>query len=223
MRQYSMSSVRRACDSVRHAGRAGAAAGKRGTGCRLTSCLPGARAPGAKRQSGAYAVEFAFTFVILFMVLYGIIVYGLIYATQQSLNLAAQDVARYALRWPGVSAGNELQARAQNAVAMLNAAETLSWLQGRGAGTADPLNIAVCGLEPDGAAQLKKLAGSLHGQCPAAVSTRPNQLEVVVSYDWKKAPLAPDMTMGLIALIAPERLAAYATTRVQLDKPLAGG
>ncbi|QBR40485.1 pilus assembly protein [Kerstersia gyiorum] len=220
MRQYSMSSVRQSCHSGNYAGRALAAAGESGADCRPRSCLPGA---GARKQCGAYAVEFAFTFVIFFMVLYGIIVYGLIYVTQQSLNLAAQDVARYALRWPGAVAGNELQARAQNALAMLDSAETLAWLQERGTGADDPLNIAICGLVPGGAGQLQKLAGTAHGSCPQSTVLQPSQLEVVVSYDWKKSPLAPDLSMGLIALVAPERLAGYASTRVQLDSQKAGG
>lgn len=53
----------------------------------------------ASRQKGAYAVEFALVFIVFFLVLYGMITYGLIFAAQQSMNFAAETGARAGLQW----------------------------------------------------------------------------------------------------------------------------
>src|SRR3546814_735917 len=42
-----------------------------------------------RTQLGAYAVEFALIFMVFFSVLYGIMMYGMLFTAQQSLNLAA--------------------------------------------------------------------------------------------------------------------------------------
>ncbi|MBU4613041.1 pilus assembly protein [Achromobacter sp. GG226] len=52
----------------------------------------------AKRQRGAYAVEFAFTFLILFAVAYAGTALAVVFASTQLLTLAAEDGARAALR-----------------------------------------------------------------------------------------------------------------------------
>ena len=62
----------------------------------------------ASRQKGAYAVEFAFVFVIFFLILYGMITYGLIFAAQQSMNFAAESGARAGLQWQSGSIKSQL-------------------------------------------------------------------------------------------------------------------
>jgi len=68
-------------------------------------------ASAASRQKGAYAVEFAFVFVIFFLVLYGMITYGLIFAAQQSMNFAAESGARAGLQWQSGSIKSRLESQ----------------------------------------------------------------------------------------------------------------
>lgn len=51
-----------------------------------------------RRQSGAAAVEFAFVFPILFLLIYGVIVYSYIFVLQESLTYAAQEAAEAAVK-----------------------------------------------------------------------------------------------------------------------------
>ncbi len=48
-------------------------------------------------QSGAVAVEFAFVFPLLFMLVYGTIVYSYVFVVQSSLNFAAEQAAQSAV------------------------------------------------------------------------------------------------------------------------------
>ncbi|GAA4410478.1 hypothetical protein GCM10011450_19460 [Advenella faeciporci] len=66
-------------------------------------------ASAASRQKGAYAVEFAFVFIAFFIVLYGMITYGLIFAAQQSMNFAAETGARAGLQWQAGSIRADLE------------------------------------------------------------------------------------------------------------------
>jgi Flp pilus assembly protein TadG len=50
-----------------------------------------------RRQLGAAAVEFAFVFPILFLLIYGVIVYSYIFVLQESINYAAQQAAEAAV------------------------------------------------------------------------------------------------------------------------------
>jgi len=47
----------------------------------------------SSKQRGASAVEFAFVFPILFLLVYGVIVYSYVYVLQQSITFAAQHSA----------------------------------------------------------------------------------------------------------------------------------
>src|SRR5690554_5870378 len=66
-------------------------------------------ASAASRQKGVYAVEFAFVFVVFFLILYGMITYGLIFAAQQSMNFAAESGARAGLQWQAGSIRADLE------------------------------------------------------------------------------------------------------------------
>ena len=46
---------------------------------------------------GAAAVEFAFVFPVLFLLIYGVIVYSYIFMLQESINYAAQQAAEAAV------------------------------------------------------------------------------------------------------------------------------
>ena len=52
-----------------------------------------------KKQQGAAAIEFAIIFPIFFLIFYAIITYGLIFAVQQTVTLAAAEGARAAVRY----------------------------------------------------------------------------------------------------------------------------
>lgn len=48
-------------------------------------------------QRGGAAVEFAFVFPILFLLMYGVVVYSYMFVLQESLNFAAQEAAEAAV------------------------------------------------------------------------------------------------------------------------------
>ncbi|HUP91895.1 MAG TPA: TadE/TadG family type IV pilus assembly protein [Solimonas sp.] len=80
-----------------------AAAGVIGKESRSPALAPGAsgvigrefRSPALAH--GAAAVEFAFVFPILFLLIYGVIVYSYIFVIQESINFAAQEAAEAAV------------------------------------------------------------------------------------------------------------------------------
>lgn len=77
--------------------------------------------PASRRQRGAYAIEFALVFLIFFAVLYGIICYGLLFTFRMSMQNAAEEGARAALRYQST-----VQARQDRAKAV--AEQSVSWL-----------------------------------------------------------------------------------------------
>lgn len=74
-----------------------------------------------KTQRGAYAIEFAFVFPILFILLYALLNFGLILTAQQALNYAAETAVRVALMSP--PAGQTREERA-----LISAQTNLTWL-----------------------------------------------------------------------------------------------
>ena len=91
-----------------------------------------------KKQQGAAAIEFAFLFPIFFLIFYAIITYGLIFAAQQTLALAAAEGARAAVRYPSVPTGGTMtkpaQLQARLTAACATAALATDWLSRMGAG-----------------------------------------------------------------------------------------
>lgn len=65
-----------------------------------TQCRTGITNFGAQRRAcrGAVAVEFALIFLIFFALFYAIVAYGLVFAMNQSLTLAAEEGARAAVQ-----------------------------------------------------------------------------------------------------------------------------
>lgn len=72
-------------------------------------------------QRGAVAIEFALVFVLFFMVLYGAIAYGMVFAIRHSLTQAAAEGTRAAVKDVG-----SVEERA--ALAATTAANAVSWL-----------------------------------------------------------------------------------------------
>jgi len=61
--------------------------------------------PSARAQRGVYAIEYAFTFLLLFGLIYTIICYGILLTYRMALQHAAEDGARAALRYqPNIAA-----------------------------------------------------------------------------------------------------------------------
>ncbi len=82
--------------------------------------------PSRVAQRGASAVEFAFVFPILFLLVYGVIVYSYVYVIQQSITYGAQQSAEAAVAVnpdPEATLNARISARV-NAVA----AQSLNWL-----------------------------------------------------------------------------------------------
>lgn len=133
-----------------------------------------------QRQKGAYAVEFAFVFIIFFVVLYGIITYGLIFAAQQSLNFAAESGARAGMQWQPGDSVTSLSERADRALKV--AEGHVSWVDKMAGGK--KLKIAVCGGNPIDV--LKALPEDSDGDGLCKI-TDPNKLEVVIHYPYSDA------------------------------------
>lgn len=64
---------------------------------RETNPRPGHAERRARRRWGGAAVEFALVFPAFFVLLYGLVNYGLLFALQQSMIVAAEDAARAAV------------------------------------------------------------------------------------------------------------------------------
>jgi Flp pilus assembly protein TadG len=78
-----------------------------------------------RSQRGAAAVEFAFVFPVLFLLIYGVIVYSYIFVLQESINFAAQQAAEAAVAVEPDAAGYDALATAQ---ARAMASRALQWL-----------------------------------------------------------------------------------------------
>lgn len=76
------------------------------------------------RQRGAAVVEFALVFVLFFLLMYGIVAYGVVFAMKHSLLQAANEGARAAVRDVGGLPERVALARAV-------AAESVAWLGDR--------------------------------------------------------------------------------------------
>lgn len=142
-------------------------------------------------------------FLVFFVVTYGILTWGLIFAAQQSINFAADEGARVALQWQGQ---NAMQPRAQRA--FTEAQQRVLWVQNMGAGTA---TIAVCGNTG-----LLSGSGACSGNTLAA-----DQIEVMVRYPYAASPLVPVLP-GIVNIL-PAQLMARSSTRVGGIVAPAGG
>lgn len=135
---------------------------------------------GTRRQSGVYAIEFAFVFLMFFGLIYAIICYAILFTFRFGLQNAAEDGARAALRYQ-VS----LQARQDKAVDVARA-RTKDWLPVKPSITADIIYYegARCGLTLAQRCQVvvKVTANGLNEVLPPFPNfAMPNQLSVQAS------------------------------------------
>jgi Flp pilus assembly protein TadG len=146
-------------------------------------------------ERGAEMVEFAFVVVLLIMLLYGIVSYGLILSAQSTVTQAAADGARAGI----VATTTPLAAAEQQA------GDDVTWM-GKGA----------C-YEPDapitGSATAAIQCVAVPEQCPSNIN---NQcIKVTVSYNYASDPLFPILP-GL-SIITPSTISS--TDVLQVSEP----
>lgn len=134
-------------------------------------------------------------FVVFFVILYALLTYGLMFAAQQSLNLAAQDVARRMLR---VQANDSVAQRWASASTL--AQHQTSWISSMG-GT--PVAFALCMRTP------------IVGGCQNNALLE-NQVEVRTSYAYGANPLVPNLPL-ISGLVLPQDAQLRASAIVQLS------
>jgi hypothetical protein len=159
----------------------------------------------ARAASGVVAVEFAFIFPAFFLLFYAIVTYGLIFAAQQTLTLAAAEGARAAIRYPG-GATDSMALRASTACTVARA--PLVWLRnmgGLGSGTACGTNEAAAGVSVVNKTGLADCGG-------ATLSC----IRVRINYDYANHALVPRLLGNTLSLPTPPMLQAYAVAQVNL-------
>ncbi|CAM5207723.1 hypothetical protein CDEF62S_00955 [Castellaniella defragrans] len=158
-----------------------------------------------RRQAGAYAIEFALVFVVLFTVVYAILTYGFIFMAQQSLNRAANTGARALLAWAD-DANGRIAAATHQIAAFSNTKWVADMAGLTGAAGASAIQTSVC---IPGGADHDPLRVCSAFDAEAA----PGSALVVVQYDYAQAPLIPVLGAGVLSLPVPAVLQA----RAQVD------
>lgn len=94
------------------------------------SARSGARHGAAqRRQRGVAAIEFAIVFLLFFMLVWGILTYGFVFAVQQTLTLAAENGARAALHYQAGAQNTYDSIGLRTAAAQRATMNSLEWLQ----------------------------------------------------------------------------------------------
>lgn len=154
----------------------------------------GAVSPLRHAQRGASAVEFAFVFPILFLLVYGVIVYSYIYVIQQSITYGVQQSAEAAVA-VNPQPDATLNARIEQRVRAV-AVQSLNWL---------PAN------------QLARVTGANGEQVQVRFQTIDTDQSVVrVTLEFQVPGLFPVLTLPLVGTIPPlpQRLRAQAIARI---------
>ena len=158
-------------------------------------------------QKGAAAIEFAILFPIFFLIFYAVVTYGLIFAAQQTLTLAAAEGARAAVRYPAASGGGSSTNKAAQLQARLTAA-------------CAGLGSAACGNTVSNAAGLYATSGLCGtGAASFTASSDPSKVNCVtmqVNYNYATAPLIPRLLGPLMSLPTPNILRGQAVAQISL-------
>lgn len=148
---------------------------------------------GRMPQRGVAALEFALVFPVLFLMMYGLLSYGMILAAQHSLAQSAAEGARADLRFD--SANDALTTRTTAACA--RAKQGVQWLeQVSGYGV-----VCKTQVEP-----------SVSCQLPPTLSNVVHCLSVSLSYDYAAKPIVPRLPL----LPTPQRLTGMAVAQIAL-------
>lgn len=145
-------------------------------------------------QRGASAVEFAFVFPILFLLVYGVIVYSYVYVIQQSITYGAQQSAEAAVAVNPIPE-QTLNTRIEQRVRAV-AVQSLSWMP---------------------AQQRARVIGSNGDKVQVAFETVDTDQSVVrVTLEFEVPGLFPALELPLVGNIPPlpDRLRAQAIARI---------
>ncbi len=145
-------------------------------------------------QKGASAVEFAFVFPVLFLLVYGVIVYSYIYVLQQSITYSAQQSAEAAVA-VSPEPGDTLNTRIEQRVRAV-AVQSLNWL---------PAN------------QRARVIGASGEKVQVSFDTIDTSQNVVrVTLEFEVPGLFPALELPLVGNIPPlpNRLRAQAIARI---------
>lgn len=160
-----------------------------------TSTSPAPHRPSG--QEGAMAVEFSIIFLILFFLVFVLLNIGLIFAAQQSLNIAAQESVRSLLRFypPGSLSYVQLQQAKLNRALEIAKAQT-HWISQLAdtinTDESPKVNITLCN------AKGVLTSAGIASSCSFAQPLHPHEVAVSIHYDYGLAPLVPDL--GLIGI-----------------------
>lgn len=152
-----------------------------------------------RRQTGAAVVEFAFVFPILFMLVYGVIVYAYVFVLQQSITYAAQEAAEAA-----VAIEPSLGLAQQQSAVRSTAVSALSWLP---------------------AGQRSRVLGSSGEKVSAVLCPQGNEgcpsdsdaLRVTLTFDMTvPTPLFPVLNLYIVGSVPPLPATLTATAVVRI-------
>ena len=157
------------------------------------------------RQSGAVAVEFAFVFPLLFLLMYGIVVYSYVFVLNSALQFAAQEAAESVVQVAPEAAESVKKQRAQS-----TARAVLDWLpsgqRSRAIGeNGEKVEVGFC----------PGFAGEACPECPAG-ATDCGAVVVTLVFSLLSPPLFPSLTLPFVGTVPPlpEKLTAQAVARI---------
>lgn len=151
------------------------------------------------RQRGVYALEWAIIFPVFFMLLYAIVSYGLAFLVRESMQFAAEDGARTALRYDV-----DRTIRLNNAKTAV--VDRLSWLPTPLRPSIGSVSVNLCQVgNPDNCSPTQTCGIAVEDRCLIVLS---------FSIPYGRAPLAPSLRMFNMSVFAPERLSASASVLV---------
>lgn len=144
-------------------------------------------APLRRSERGSMSVEFALILPAFFMVLYAVITYGLIFAAQQNLTLAATEGARAALNYQ-ISSTPQAALTARATAACTAATNLTGWLTG-----------VSCASAPA-------------GNCSYDASMY--CIKVTLTYPYSTSPLIAPLPLVGMLLPVPDSLTGTATVQI---------
>lgn len=149
------------------------------------------------RQRGVYALEWAIIFPVFFMLLYAIVSYGLAFLVRESMQFAAEDGARAALRY-------QIDRATRLNTAKTVVLDKLSWLPN--ALKPSAINASICQVgNPSNCSSTLTCGITVEQRCLI-------RLDFTIPYG--NAPLAPSLRMLNMNILAPETLTASASILV---------
>lgn len=169
------------------------------------------------RQRGVAAMEFAFVFPVIFMLLYGTLHFGMVFTARLSLQHAAEEGAREALRFQQAEAGGiqvgcpgsdlvteaEDQLQQRMARARQASCAQLDWLTAWGS---PQIDTALCPTGVDcttGGGALPDCGDTVDSSC---------QLIVTVTYPYAQQPIIP--ALPGFGIVSPTSLQGQARVRI---------